>query len=353
MANVAHATLTGDNLHEPKGIEDATSNQVYLSDGLGSGDWVDLQDIITADTWSTGDVKLTIKTIADIGWVLMDDGSIGSATSGATTRANADTQDLFMLIWNSMTNANAPVSGGRGASAIADWTANKTITLPKTLGRALAVYGLGSGLTSRALGLATGDETIAISEAQLPNHTHALSGSTSTAADHTHGLSGSGTTDAVAAHTHSFTSNAAGSHNHSFSTDQAGNHTHVATVNDPGHQHNTQYTPFPLDAGAGAVNSVGGGSQDLTSSNTTGISVSLSTTGSHGHTGSTATVSDHTHSGTTQSSGGHSHGLTLSGSVAAGGSHSHTLTGSIGATGSGNGHANLQPSVFLNVMIKL
>lgn len=39
MANVAHSTLTGANLHEPKGIAAATSGKVYISDGAGSGAW--------------------------------------------------------------------------------------------------------------------------------------------------------------------------------------------------------------------------------------------------------------------------------------------------------------------------
>ena len=39
MANVQHSTLTDPNLHEPKGIASASANQVYISDGSGSGDW--------------------------------------------------------------------------------------------------------------------------------------------------------------------------------------------------------------------------------------------------------------------------------------------------------------------------
>lgn len=36
---VAHASLTGANLHEPKGVAAATANKVYVSDGAGSGSW--------------------------------------------------------------------------------------------------------------------------------------------------------------------------------------------------------------------------------------------------------------------------------------------------------------------------
>ena len=39
MANVAHATLTGSNLHEPKGAAAAAVDEIYQADGAGSGDW--------------------------------------------------------------------------------------------------------------------------------------------------------------------------------------------------------------------------------------------------------------------------------------------------------------------------
>lgn len=108
--------------------------------------------------WSTGDCKVTIKTAADAGWVLFNDGTIGDASSGATTRANSDTLALFTLLWTNTADADCAVSSGRGASAAEDFAAHKTIALPKALGRALAVAGAGSGLTSRALASALGSE---------------------------------------------------------------------------------------------------------------------------------------------------------------------------------------------------
>jgi hypothetical protein len=122
----------------------------------------------TGSVWSTGDVKMTYKTTADTGWVLMNDGTIGSAASGATTRANADTATLYALLWNNTADAQCAVSTGRGANAAADFAANKTLALPKSLGRALAVYGSGSGLTARALALANGAETKTIVAGNLP-----------------------------------------------------------------------------------------------------------------------------------------------------------------------------------------
>lgn len=39
---VSHATLTGAELHEPKGIATASTKTVYVADGAGSGSWTTL-----------------------------------------------------------------------------------------------------------------------------------------------------------------------------------------------------------------------------------------------------------------------------------------------------------------------
>lgn len=131
---------------------------------------------ISGSEFSTGDGKITLKIVADAGWVIMDDGTIGSATSGATTRANADCEQLFKLLWNNVSDTWAPVTGGRGASADADWTANKPIALTKQLGRALSISGAGAGLTARVLGEYLGEEDHQLTIAELAAHTHDIGG---------------------------------------------------------------------------------------------------------------------------------------------------------------------------------
>jgi hypothetical protein len=163
----------------------AAAGDIGLFISEGSGNWrcvTFLRAAVSPNSgFSTGDVKLTIKTTADAGWVMMNDGTIGNAASGGTTRANADTLPLFTLIYNNTADADCAVSGGRGANAAADYAANKTIALPKALGRALAGAGAGSGLTSRALAKALGDEN-------PQAHTH--TGTTNTDGTHDHVLAG-------------------------------------------------------------------------------------------------------------------------------------------------------------------
>lgn len=126
--------------------------------------------------FTTGDAKLTFKTNADPGWIIANDGSIGNAASGATTRNNADTIDLFTLLWNNISTLVVQNSGGatvaRGANAAADFAANRRLVIPAMLGRALASAGAGSGLTVRQLGVQVGAETETQSLAKLVSHSH-------------------------------------------------------------------------------------------------------------------------------------------------------------------------------------
>lgn len=131
-------------------------------------------ELITNFGFSTGDYKFTLKTAPDQGWVMADDGSIGSATSGATNRANADTYDLFTLLWNNPYCTLQTFSGGETekTTALEDWRSNKRLLLPKLLGRVLGVAGSGQDLTKRDLGSYIGKESTILTEANIPPHYH-------------------------------------------------------------------------------------------------------------------------------------------------------------------------------------
>lgn len=126
----------------------------------------------------TGAIRTTMSTTADPGWVLMNDGTIGNASSNATTRANIDTFPLYNVIWNA-TSANPTFaqlknSAGtnivRGATSIADFTANNQLSLTKSLGRALSNIGVPSsgGSTNHAIGDANGAQTYTLLSSNLP-----------------------------------------------------------------------------------------------------------------------------------------------------------------------------------------
>lgn len=97
--------------------------------GGGGGSGVDPTTI-----FATGDVKYRLTSESLTGWVVLNGQTIGSATSGASGRANADTQNLFVYLWTNCaspsSNNHCAVIGGLGSSALADFNANKQITLP-------------------------------------------------------------------------------------------------------------------------------------------------------------------------------------------------------------------------------
>jgi microcystin-dependent protein len=139
--------------------------------------------------FSTGDAKLTYKTTADPGWIMANEGTIGKAGSGASTRANADTQALFVLFYSNMADAQCPVSGGRTGNAVTDFNNGKTLRIPQVASRALVTAGSGSGLSAWGIGGIAGEENHILSAAEMPSHNHsASSASSSFSSDggHTH-----------------------------------------------------------------------------------------------------------------------------------------------------------------------
>ncbi len=112
--------------------------------------------------FTTGDAKLTLKIVADDTWIMVDDGTIGNESSGATTRANEDTRDLYVLLYTIFDDTICPVTGGRDGvgeeSAGIDFDDGKPLELTKMLGRALAISGEGDGLTPRDHGSIIGEE---------------------------------------------------------------------------------------------------------------------------------------------------------------------------------------------------
>jgi len=192
--------------------------------------------------FQTGDMKEAWRSSAPNGWVRCNGRTIGAAASGATERANADCEDLFIHLWNN--DANLAVSGGRGSTADGDWAANKQITLPDVKGRvsvgpdtfggsaANRITDAQLGADSDTLGAAGGAADHTLTTGQLPSHTH--TGTTGSSGAHTHttglgragndsggteGVIGSGSYDSGLAVR---TSSSNGAHTHTFTTDGRG-----------------------------------------------------------------------------------------------------------------------------------
>jgi hypothetical protein len=262
--------------------------------GGGSG------DVSEESIFQTGDIMWQPVNGTRSGFVRANARTIGSSSSGATERANADTETLFLFLWNNFSNSLCPVSTGRGGSAAADWAANKTIAtldmrgrLPygmDTMGNSAA--GVVDAATSEAGAL--GSEEITLLQSQLPSINFL---DTLVVDSHTHSVSVDGTTGTQSAsHTHSGTTSSDGSHNHD--TDNAGGTT---TVDAPG---------------GTSVASIASGE--------------TSSDGTHSHTITTGNQSaSHTH--------------TWSDTSTSSAASSSSISGSVNSGGSGNAIATLPP----------
>lgn len=149
------------------------------SGGGGGGGTVDPTSIM-----STGDMKAKYGTGPLAGFVRCNGLTVGNPTSGATERANADTQALFIYLYG--IDPNLVVSGGRTGNALNDYNANKTITTPDLRGRVIAgLDGMGNSLAGRltaafstatpdVLGSGFGAESQTLTTAQIPPHAHPI-----------------------------------------------------------------------------------------------------------------------------------------------------------------------------------
>lgn len=244
----------------------------------------------------TGAMWQYLGTTAPTGWVRGNGRTIGNASSSATERANADTEDLFTFLWTNFADAQCAVSTGRGASAAADYAANKTIRLPDLRGRAFfglddmgaaSASRLGAVITADTTnGASGGSETVSLTSGELAAHTHDLG-------NHTHAVTGN-----TASHTHTFTTASNGAHTHSTNT----------TINS-----------FTGPATGGGFTSYAWDGADVTGSN-----------GAHTHTGTTD---------------GGTAGISLTSAVPS--------SNTSGSAGSGTAHSNMPPAWLGTYIIKL
>jgi microcystin-dependent protein len=142
--------------------------------GGGGGTPVDPNALL-----QTGDCVIRYGAEFRAGLVRLNGRSIGSATSGATERANSDTQNLYSYLWN--IDPNIVISGGRGGNAASDFAANKPLVLPDYRSRALvgndAMGNTAAGIIAsfNALGAIIGEVNHILTIAEMPSHAHGLS----------------------------------------------------------------------------------------------------------------------------------------------------------------------------------
>jgi microcystin-dependent protein len=221
IINLLNGSIDNDNLSNTANISASKLSATIAGDGIGRNSStgvlavnVDASTIeISGDTLQVKDAGITLAKLstaainsimpsgalmpyvgatAPTGWVLANGNTIGNVASSATLRANADTATLFALLWDSFTNTQLPIqdSAGtpttRGANAAADFAANKRLPVPDMRGRVPAGNDtMGASAASRltstvmtpngnTMGATGGVQTYALTESEMPSHTHGV-----------------------------------------------------------------------------------------------------------------------------------------------------------------------------------
>ena len=193
------------------------------------------QGYLSSSGWPvpTGAILPFMQLTAPSGWIKLNGGTIGSVSSGATTRANADTAALFTLHWADSSNTDFPIqdsSGApttRGASAEADFAANKRLPIPELRGEFIRGLDDSRGIdTGRVLGVAQADLVKA--------HTHTgTAESTGSAHQHTYGPAAAryGLNDANPGSFRPSGADSTGGGSHTLTTNSGeGAHTHTLAI---------------------------------------------------------------------------------------------------------------------------
>jgi microcystin-dependent protein len=211
-------------------IQLESQNTLVIGPSAGGGGGGPAVDPTTI--FQTGDSIWVASNAAQrTGWVRQNGLTIGNATSGATEYANVVTQALYTYLWTNFSqpssNALCPVVGGVGASAAADYAANKQLTLPDMRSRGAVGLDAMGNIAANILqpsNIANGSTTTALSTGGEANHTLVVG--------------------ELAAHSHG--------------------------VTDPGHNHTSLGPATPTSAGSGFNLENGSGT---TGTSTTGIAI--------------------------------------------------------------------------------
>ena len=124
MANVNHSTLTDPFLHEPKGVAAASSGDVYLANGSGSGAWTSRQSMITVQFPDISSATSLYVPIPYAGTITKIQSALTAAISGG---------DAVFTITNSAGNSMGTLTITQSGSAAGDVdtltpSSNNTVT---------------------------------------------------------------------------------------------------------------------------------------------------------------------------------------------------------------------------------
>jgi|SRR5688572_12547153 len=269
MANVAHASLTGTELHEPKGADTAALGTVYVANGAGSGSWSSI-----GTSAFTGMIADFPAVVAPTGWLECDGSLISTSTYSG----------LFAVM--SVTTSGTRTNGSPIITSIASTTSYKVgyyvFGTGINTGTTILSIDSPSQITLSANASSSGTSSFFVSPFLMDTGTIKLPDLT-TAGRFRRSRSSSTKVGDLQADQNK-------AHTHTASSDTVANHTHANSLTDPGHIHGT--TPSSanmsiLNTIIPGVNTFGSGSYTpaglTVNSATTGITITNAAAGSHSH----------------------------------------------------------------------
>ena len=286
--SVATAKLADSAITTSKIADDAVTQAKVADDAVGMAQLA--SDVFT---YSSGDIKQSIRDVAEAGWLLLNGAAIASASS------------LYPSLW---------------AVAPASWKSGATLTLPDMDDK--ITQGPASG-SSAGIGSTNGSNTVTLSTAHLPAHSHAVNNHDHTI-NHDHG---SVNTDNDS-HTHTM------DHDHpAANTNTSGSHGHTG-----------------IESGYSGADY---GQDGTFATGTTKTGLSLGSSFPAINIGNTGSLHNHqfvtpAHTGTTQTKT-HNHSVDLPNFTGSSGTKTGLTTGN---TGSGTAHSIEQSSLRVNFFIK-
>lgn len=298
------AVYLGFNSYDEKILTAAGSELSYFTNIPNDAPTNPSDTVDTDALLKTGEVFFKFTQGTRAGAVRANGRTMSNGAGAGTERANDDCSALYTELYNSLSNTQAPVIGGRSGSPSTDFAAGKPITLPDLRGGLpIGLDDMGNSAASRmgavpftnggatTAGSLAGENAHTLTSAEAPAHTHAISVAT----------------DSQGAHTHTFAA----------TSTSAGSHTHTATVTDPTHFHTQNVTSgnVSITDGAGTLVMRATTTGTTTGASATGVTVANSTDGAHTHD--------------------------VSGNTGSNGAHTHTAAGTSASTGGGGSHNNM------------
>src|SRR5216683_6401281 len=146
-------------------VDNNTSNP-----DTGGANWI-------TPSWAkgTGEVQWRPTSVALPNNIILNGTTIGNGASGASQLASATAQFVYQYFWNNFSNTQCPVSGGRGANALADFNAGKTIaTLNMQSTGVLGADGMGGTPSGLLAGVPIQSGSVTVAGSVVGENLHAL-----------------------------------------------------------------------------------------------------------------------------------------------------------------------------------